>query len=228
MTNDPDIRAAKSIVDYIFRWMGKKFLTVDQQEEIGILSAEVRARLAEAIATAGTPLHRSPRRWRWPRPGRRRSSTRSRMRRSARSAAGGWCGPAVATRVGTAGLTPAAARAVRQSLRRSNLEGPLLRAFVSQSRRCVRHGVEQNVRAKAAPGTESRPARDAPAIPWKWGTRPTTCQYANSHGDSPMKTTATDLDKLSAYLKNQVGWSGSIRSRRQSRRNTSTGSSSKL
>jgi hypothetical protein len=36
MTNDPDIRAAKSIVDYIFRWMGKKFLTVDQQEEIGI------------------------------------------------------------------------------------------------------------------------------------------------------------------------------------------------
>ncbi len=46
-TNDPDIRVAKSIVDYIFRWMGKKFLTVDQQEEIGILSAEVRARLAE-------------------------------------------------------------------------------------------------------------------------------------------------------------------------------------
>src|SRR5438093_1503561 len=46
MTNDPDIRAAKSIVDYIFRWMGKKFLTTDQQEEIGILSPEVRARLA--------------------------------------------------------------------------------------------------------------------------------------------------------------------------------------
>src|SRR5256885_1202295 len=45
-TNDPDIRAAKSIVDYIFRWMGKKFLTTDQQEEIGILSPEVRARLA--------------------------------------------------------------------------------------------------------------------------------------------------------------------------------------
>src|SRR6266478_5319176 len=47
MTNDPDIRIAKSIVDYVFRWMGKKFLTIDQQEEIGILSAEVRARLAE-------------------------------------------------------------------------------------------------------------------------------------------------------------------------------------
>jgi ribonucleoside-diphosphate reductase alpha chain len=47
-TNDPDIRVAKSIVDYIFRWMGKKFLSTDQQEEIGILSAEVRARLAQA------------------------------------------------------------------------------------------------------------------------------------------------------------------------------------
>ena len=53
MTNDPDIRAAKSIVDYIFRWMGKKFLTVDQQEEIGILSAEVRAKLAQGYANGG-------------------------------------------------------------------------------------------------------------------------------------------------------------------------------
>jgi ribonucleoside-diphosphate reductase alpha chain len=53
MTNDPDIRAAKSIVDYIFRWMGKKFLSVDQQEEVGILSAEVRARLAEGYRNGG-------------------------------------------------------------------------------------------------------------------------------------------------------------------------------
>jgi ribonucleoside-diphosphate reductase alpha chain len=54
MTNDPDIRAAKSIVDYIFRWMGKKFLTADQQEEIGILSPEVRAKLAAGYANGGT------------------------------------------------------------------------------------------------------------------------------------------------------------------------------
>jgi ribonucleoside-diphosphate reductase alpha chain len=53
-TNDADIRTAKSIVDYVFRWMGKKFLTVDQQEEIGILSPEVRARLAQAYAS-GAP-----------------------------------------------------------------------------------------------------------------------------------------------------------------------------
>ena len=48
LTNDEDIRVAKSIVDYIFRWMGKKFLTADQQEEAGILTAEVKARLAAA------------------------------------------------------------------------------------------------------------------------------------------------------------------------------------
>jgi ribonucleoside-diphosphate reductase alpha chain len=67
MTNDPDIRVAKSIVDYIFRWMGKRFLTVEQQEELGIMSAEVRARLAEGYRNGGdapaapaTPLEASP------------------------------------------------------------------------------------------------------------------------------------------------------------------------
>ena len=53
MTNDSDIRVAKSIVDYIFRWMGKKFLSTDQQEEAGILTADVKARLAAAYADAG-------------------------------------------------------------------------------------------------------------------------------------------------------------------------------
>src|ERR671910_153898 len=51
LTNDADIRMAKSIVDYIFRWMGKKFLTSDQQEEAGILTPEVKARLAQAYAS---------------------------------------------------------------------------------------------------------------------------------------------------------------------------------
>jgi ribonucleoside-diphosphate reductase alpha chain len=53
-TNDADIRAAKSIPDYIFRWFGKKFLDVDQQEEAGILSAEVRAKLADQYANGGS------------------------------------------------------------------------------------------------------------------------------------------------------------------------------
>src|SRR5579859_1622457 len=54
MTNDPDIRAAKSIVDYIFRWFGKKFLTPEQQEEAGILSPEVKAMLADRYASGAT------------------------------------------------------------------------------------------------------------------------------------------------------------------------------
>jgi ribonucleoside-diphosphate reductase alpha chain len=52
LTNDEDIRVAKSIVDYIFRWMGKKFLTADQQEEAGILTPEVKARLAAAYSAS--------------------------------------------------------------------------------------------------------------------------------------------------------------------------------
>jgi ribonucleoside-diphosphate reductase alpha chain len=60
-TNDADIRTAKSIVDYIFRWFGKKFLDVDQQEEAGILSAEVRANLAAKYANGGsTPAAEAP------------------------------------------------------------------------------------------------------------------------------------------------------------------------
>ncbi|TML18053.1 MAG: vitamin B12-dependent ribonucleotide reductase [Actinobacteria bacterium] len=55
LTNDADIRTAKSIVDYIFRWFGKKFLTTDQQEEVGILSPEVRARMAAAYAAPVAP-----------------------------------------------------------------------------------------------------------------------------------------------------------------------------
>jgi len=59
-TNDADIRVAKSIVDYIFRWMGKRFLDADQQEEIGILSAEVKARLAQRYNDTGTEVKAEP------------------------------------------------------------------------------------------------------------------------------------------------------------------------
>src|ERR671936_808695 len=53
MTNDADIRIAKSIVDYVFRWFGKKFLTTEQQEAAGILSPEVKARLAAQYTEGG-------------------------------------------------------------------------------------------------------------------------------------------------------------------------------
>jgi ribonucleoside-diphosphate reductase alpha chain len=60
MTNDVDIRAAKSIVDYIFRWFGKKFLTPEQQEEAGILSPEVKAMLADRYANGGDTTSAAP------------------------------------------------------------------------------------------------------------------------------------------------------------------------
>ena len=109
MTNDADIRVAKSIVDYIFRWMGKKFLSADQQEEAGILTAEVKARLAAAYTEAGDGVGGRSRGSRaGPARARRRSSTSGRTRRSAPAAAAAWCGRAVATRAATAGRTPAA------------------------------------------------------------------------------------------------------------------------
>ena len=55
LTNDADIRVAKSIVDYIFRWFGKKFLTTEQQEAAGILSPEVKARLAQQHSGESAP-----------------------------------------------------------------------------------------------------------------------------------------------------------------------------
>ena len=97
-TNDADIRAAKSIPDYIFRWFGKKFLDVDQQEEAGILSAEVRAKLADQYANGGS----TPRRRGAGARARRRSSTRTRTRSSATAAAAAWCAQARATRAATA------------------------------------------------------------------------------------------------------------------------------
>ena len=35
-------------MDYVFRWMGKRFLDTDKQAELGIMSPEVKARLAQA------------------------------------------------------------------------------------------------------------------------------------------------------------------------------------
>ena len=109
LTNDADIRAAKSLVDYIFRWMGKKFLDTDTQQELGILSPEVRKRLAEAHDILEPTAQRRPRPLR-PRPrARPPCSTRSRTRWSAPSAAAGWSGPGAATRAGTAARTPVVA-----------------------------------------------------------------------------------------------------------------------
>jgi ribonucleoside-diphosphate reductase alpha chain len=44
MTTNPEIPFAKSMPDYIMRWLASRFLDVDTQEELGILTPEVRAR----------------------------------------------------------------------------------------------------------------------------------------------------------------------------------------
>ncbi|HEV7943555.1 MAG TPA: vitamin B12-dependent ribonucleotide reductase [Solirubrobacteraceae bacterium] len=46
ITGNPEIPFAKSMPDYIMRWLASRFLDPDVQEELGILTPEVRARKA--------------------------------------------------------------------------------------------------------------------------------------------------------------------------------------
>jgi ribonucleoside-diphosphate reductase alpha chain len=55
MTGNPEIPFAKSMPDYIMRWLASRFLDVELQEELGILTPEVRARkAAQEAATSRT------------------------------------------------------------------------------------------------------------------------------------------------------------------------------
>ena len=60
ITRNPEIPFAKSMPDYIMRWLASRYGDADLHEELGILTAEIRARKAgEAAAmrgdTAGPP-----------------------------------------------------------------------------------------------------------------------------------------------------------------------------
>jgi ribonucleoside-diphosphate reductase alpha chain len=53
ITQNPEIPFAKSMPDYIMRWLASRFLDTDTQEELGILTPEVRARkMAEDAGTS--------------------------------------------------------------------------------------------------------------------------------------------------------------------------------
>jgi ribonucleoside-diphosphate reductase alpha chain len=52
MTSNPEIPFAKSMPDYIMRWLASRFLDADLQEELGILTKEVRARKAAQDAAS--------------------------------------------------------------------------------------------------------------------------------------------------------------------------------
>jgi ribonucleoside-diphosphate reductase alpha chain len=58
MTDDPDIRIASSMMDYIFRRLALDYLPYDQRAELGILSAAERAAqlAAQDAATLGTEV----------------------------------------------------------------------------------------------------------------------------------------------------------------------------
>jgi len=56
ITQNPEIPFAKSLPDYIMRWLASRFLDADIQEELGIMTEEVRARKAAeetAMSTSG-------------------------------------------------------------------------------------------------------------------------------------------------------------------------------
>ena len=53
ITTNPEIPFAKSMPDYIMRWLASRFLDADTQEELGILTPAVRARrTGQDIATS--------------------------------------------------------------------------------------------------------------------------------------------------------------------------------
>src|SRR4051812_8136884 len=53
ITQNPEIPFAKSMPDYIMRWLASRFLDADTQEELGILTPEVRARKTAQDAIMG-------------------------------------------------------------------------------------------------------------------------------------------------------------------------------
>ncbi len=54
-TSDPDIRIAKSLVDYIFRWLGNRFLPGFREANLGIGAAPPAA-AGEPPHSAATPI----------------------------------------------------------------------------------------------------------------------------------------------------------------------------
>ncbi len=127
ITDDPELRIATSLIDYIFRRLALDYLSVEERSELGILSTQERTQptlpgrggdgdaLGRAWSTTGpgpTPL-----------PARRASTgdaadwpgRSSATRRSATTAATPCSGPARATCAGAAGR-PAGARDVQSRL----------------------------------------------------------------------------------------------------------------
>ena len=91
MTRNPEIRFAKSIVDYIFRWLATKFLSPEAQFHAGVNGRELEESTARPSQLTSTRPPPAPRRRRRQRGAERRSrrfrtrKTRRRARRAGRS-----------------------------------------------------------------------------------------------------------------------------------------------
>jgi ribonucleoside-diphosphate reductase alpha chain len=53
ITTNPEIPFAKSMPDYIMRWLASRFLDEDVQEDLGILTQAVRAKKSAEDVTSG-------------------------------------------------------------------------------------------------------------------------------------------------------------------------------
>ena len=101
MTKNPDIRFAKSIVDYIFRWMAAKFLSPEAQFRAGVNNREevtTPEQLMLDVHGDGEPADARRRRHAPQAESRRSPRSRTRKtRRRARPAGRSWCARAPAT-----------------------------------------------------------------------------------------------------------------------------------
>jgi ribonucleoside-diphosphate reductase alpha chain len=112
ITTNPEIPFAKSMPDYIMRWLASRFLDTDAQEELGILTPEVRARkMAEDAALSMTSDSAGPTASNGGGTGAAASPSRAKAETAAPEAAAGT--PGVPT---VAGSEPATTRAAAEAL----------------------------------------------------------------------------------------------------------------
>jgi ribonucleoside-diphosphate reductase alpha chain len=55
-TGNPEIPNAKSIVDYLVRWLSAKFLTEDEKRSVGIITDQMRAELEGQVPQGQQPV----------------------------------------------------------------------------------------------------------------------------------------------------------------------------
>jgi ribonucleoside-diphosphate reductase alpha chain len=103
ITSNPEIPFAKSMPDYIMRWLASRFLDTDIQDELGILTPAVRARKASEEATQSVLASDTA----GPNGGGESSSSSSQSKPRASGGNGGASAPATAAFTDTPPVVPA-------------------------------------------------------------------------------------------------------------------------